>query len=117
MSSDRLEIPVHETHVRADAERLGHRDQALAVDFPLLAFDLGVGNTHDQVKGLRTGGHDPGHGLDHVFQPLASIDESEGANHASARAVPAVPCGSRRVPGATSGTPCGITCTCSVGTW
>ena len=117
MQLGQLEIPVHETDMRADAERLGHRDQALPVDFSLLAFDLGVGNTHDQVEGLRTGGHDPGHGLDHVFQPLAPIDESEGANHASARQVPAVPCGSRRAREGPPALRAGSPARARVGTW
>ncbi len=81
----KAEILVHEAHVRADAQRFGHLDQAFAVDFALVTLDLRVGDAHDQVNRFGTSGDDPGHGLDHVFQPLASIDEPEGANHPPAR--------------------------------
>ena len=39
-----------------------------------------MGDAHDQVQGVRAGVNNPRHGLDHEFQPLAAIDESEGAN-------------------------------------
>ena len=93
----------------ADAQRLGHRDQALTVDLALLAFDLGVGRAHDQVQDLRTGGHDPGHGLDHVLQPLPAVDEPESADHPSARQSQPCLVGVAVLSQATSGTPWGIT--------
>ena len=77
----KAEILVDETHVRADAQRFGHFDQALPVDFALLPLDLRVGGADDQINGLGTSGDDPRHGLNHVFQPLAATDQSESANH------------------------------------
>ena len=106
----KAEILVDETHVLADAQRFGHLDQALAIDFAFLALDLRMGGAHDQINGLGTGGHDLGHGLDHVFQPLAAIDESEGANHPPAREPQPRLVRAIALKG-TSGTPCGITCT------
>src|SRR5207249_379007 len=69
----------------ADAQSLGHLDQAVAVNLTLLALDLWGGGAHDQVDDLRTDGHSPGHGLDHIFQSLPAVDESEGANYPPAR--------------------------------
>ena len=92
----KAEILVDETHMRADAQRLGHLDQALAIDLALLTLDLRVGGAHDQVHDVGTGGDDPGHGLDHVFQPLAAIDQSEGANAPAGPRAPAAPCACRR---------------------
>ena len=79
------EKPVHEADMIADAQRLGHRDQALTINLALLALDLRVCRPHDQVQDLRIGGHDPGHGLDHVFQALPAVDEPESADDLPAR--------------------------------
>ena len=78
------QIPVHEANVIADAQRLGHPGQGLPVDFSLPALHLRMCGPHDQVQNLRVGGHDPGHGLDHVFQPLPAVDETESTEHSPA---------------------------------
>src|SRR5208283_4215343 len=74
----KAKILVHETYVFTDAQRFGHFNQAFPVNFTLLPFDLRVGGAHDQVQSIRASGDDPRHGLNHVFESLASIDQSEG---------------------------------------
>ena len=81
----KAEVLVDETHIRPDTQILGHLDQALAVNLAFLTLDLRVGGAHDQVDDLGKGGDDAGHGLNHVFQPLASTDEPEGADDLPSR--------------------------------
>src|SRR5580700_6618370 len=42
-------------------------------------------DTDNEIQGMRTGLHDAGHGFDHVFEAFPAVDETEGANHLTAR--------------------------------
>ena len=86
----KAEVLVDKMHCAPTPSDSGHLDQALPVNLALLKLDLRMGGAHDQIDSLGTGGDDPRHGLNHVFQPLAAIDQSESAYHLPAGEVPAV---------------------------
>jgi len=75
--------PVDESHMVADAQLVGHSHQAGAIDFPFLPFDQGMRGADDQVQRFGTGGHNLRHGLNHVLEPLAAVDQPKSANRAS----------------------------------
>ena len=63
-----------------DAERFCHGDKALSIHLSFMPFYLWMCRANDNVHGLGTNRDDPRHGLNHMFQPLAAIDESEAAD-------------------------------------
>ena len=81
------QILIDKPHMRADTEIFGHFDQACAVHLPFLTLNLRMRCADDQIECLRTGSHDLRHGLNHVFQSLASIDQPKGANDLSSREI------------------------------
>src|SRR5438309_2174412 len=72
---------IYETHVLSNAQLFSHLDQALSINFPFVTFDLRMRDSDDQIHYIWKDGDDPGHRADHVFQSLAAVDESEGANN------------------------------------